>query len=111
MTVDLAELQEKIVAASHRYAAHYGIARTEDWVVLKLSEEAGEAVQSYLKLSGRSRHGAVDLEAGRYDLAGEVADLIGMALILAAEQKLDLVPAFERKWRISLDPASSKDET
>jgi NTP pyrophosphatase (non-canonical NTP hydrolase) len=100
--IDLSGLQDRIFAASHSYTSQYGIARSEDWTVLKLAEEAGELVQAYLKLSGRSRHGDVDVEAARHDLAGEIADLIGMALIVAHEQGVDLLPALERKWRISL---------
>lgn len=101
MTIHLDELQQKIVAASHDYTDHYQIERTPDWVVLKFAEEAGELVQAYVKLTGRSRH-PVDQNVMRTNLASEIADVIGMALIIAHDYQLDLRPAFERKWHISL---------
>ena len=103
MAVDLYELQKMIIASSHDYTSHYGIERTPDWTALKFAEEAGEVMQAYVKFSGRSRH-AIDRETARKNLASEIADAIGMALILAADHDLDLHAAFEREWHITLPP-------
>lgn len=101
MKVKFQELQNLIVASSHNYTTHYGIERTPDWTALKFAEEAGEVIQAYVKLSGRSRHN-IDHDKARQSLASEIADAIGMALILADEHKLDLHSAFEREWHITL---------
>ena len=103
MSIDLHQLQNLIVASSHNYTTHYGIERTPDWTALKFAEEAGEVVQDFVKFSGRSRH-AIERETARQNLASEIADAIGMALILAAEYDLDLEAAFEGSWKISLSP-------
>jgi NTP pyrophosphatase (non-canonical NTP hydrolase) len=101
MAIELSALQCLIVAASHSYTKRYGIERSTDWTALKFAEEAGEVVQAYLKFSGRSRH-AVERADAQRNLASEIADVIGMALILAFEHNLDLVSALEQKWHISL---------
>jgi NTP pyrophosphatase (non-canonical NTP hydrolase) len=89
-----------------RYTTHYGIDRTADWVALKLAEEAGEVLQAYLRGTGRSRHGTLATEEAKRQMSDEIADLLGMALILADECGLeadrDLVPAIERKWHTTL---------
>jgi NTP pyrophosphatase (non-canonical NTP hydrolase) len=100
--IDLHSLQDKIVAASDRYAKLYGVDRSGDWVMLKLAEEAGELMQTYIRATGRSRHGAMSPQDAKDALSNEVADLIGMCLVLAHQQSLDLAPALERKWRIDL---------
>lgn len=105
--IDLFELQNKIVASSHDYTRHYGIERSDDWVALKFAEEAGELVQAYIKLSGRSRHNISQNDA-RQKLADEVADVIGMALIIAGQYELDLHKSLESKWHIELPRASGK---
>jgi len=106
MTIELNNLQKLIVASSHSYTSHYGIERTPDWTALKFAEEAGEVVQAFVKFSGRSRH-AIDRDVAKQHLASEIADAIGMALILAAEYDLDLRAAFEREWHITLPPKAA----
>jgi NTP pyrophosphatase (non-canonical NTP hydrolase) len=101
MAVDLHALQKLIVDASYSYTDRYRIERTPDWTALKFAEEAGEVVQAYVKFSGRSRH-AIEHDVARQNLASEIADVIGMALILASEHQLDLISALEREWHISL---------
>ena len=103
--VELASLQRAIVAASDSYAAQYNVDRSGDWAMLKIAEEAGELVQAYIRASGRSRHGVVDGAAAQTAMSNEVADLMGMCLLLVDRHNLDLVPALERKWRIDLSAA------
>jgi NTP pyrophosphatase (non-canonical NTP hydrolase) len=107
MKIDLFELQSAIVKASHAYTEHYAITRSHDWTALKFAEEAGECIQAYLKLSGQSRH-KLEPSQAQEQLASEIADVIGMALIMAKEHQLDLRPAFERKWHIDLSKISEE---
>jgi NTP pyrophosphatase (non-canonical NTP hydrolase) len=102
-SLDLFELQQVIEAASASYAQTLGLERTDDWLILKTSEEMGEVVQAFLRQSGRARaRDKTGAELTR-DLADEVADLLGMTLLLVERFGVDIVPALERKWHIKLN--------
>ncbi len=53
--MDISFLIEEVEKVSQGYADRLGITRDPDWFVLKLQEELGELVQSYLMMSGRAR--------------------------------------------------------
>lgn len=98
----LAQLQAAFDNASERYCAHYGFERDGDWILLKLLEESGELAQAWNRYTGRGRpKGRSTLEM-KQDLADEAADLLGMVLILARSEGLDLPAAIERKWRFDV---------
>ena len=85
--------------ASVRYAAANGIERSDDWFVLKLSEELGELTQAWMKLTARSRtHGKPQTEL-RTAVDDECADVLGHILLFAHRNGVDLAAAIERKWR------------
>jgi NTP pyrophosphatase (non-canonical NTP hydrolase) len=92
----LSELGARIAQVSDIYAAHYGIDRSGDWYLLKLQEELGELTQAYLTTTGRSRKPA---DAGaREHLGREMADVLGMLLLLARDEGIDLDAAVQDKW-------------
>lgn len=86
---------EKVISA---YTKRYKICPTTDWYMLKLNEELGELTQSYLKMTGQARTGKLNDEMLREAFEDELADVIGMALLLARTQGVDLDQAFDRKW-------------
>ena len=47
--MDVLLLRDKIAEAGNRYAASLNVEPTDDWIVLKTLEEAGELVQSFLR--------------------------------------------------------------
>ncbi len=96
--VDLASLQARIKEASLAYGAAYGIDVGGDWAPMKLAEEAGEVMQAYIRLTGRSRRGSIDVRKGRHALGRELADLIGMAMIIAHDNEIDLWPMLAESW-------------
>jgi NTP pyrophosphatase (non-canonical NTP hydrolase) len=94
-------LQELILAVeqvSRRYAAAYGIQRSEDWAVMKISEEVGEMVRMHLKRTGQARVSASEAATLRLEFENELADVLGQVLVLASVAGVDLSAALERKW-------------
>lgn len=96
MSGPLGQLAERIGAVSDIYARKYEIDRSGDWHLLKLQEEMGELTQAYLTVSGRTRRPA-DADARR-DLEREMADVLGMLLLLARDEGVDLDNAVQDKW-------------
>ncbi|WP_417491250.1 phosphoribosyl-ATP pyrophosphohydrolase [Maricaulis sp.] len=96
MSGRLGELGARIAQVSDIYAENYGIDRSGDWYLLKLQEELGELTQAYLDVTGRSRR-ASDA-AARRQMALEMADVLGMLLLLARDEGVDLDAAVQEKW-------------
>lgn len=100
-----AELRRDMAAAvaDPQTAAHNWLARLtaeggtmpEWWHVLKLAEEAGEAVRSWLRLRGLAREHAEPAE-----LAGELADVVITAFVVAELRGLDLPQAIGVKHAV-----------
>jgi NTP pyrophosphatase (non-canonical NTP hydrolase) len=101
----LGALAEQISRVSDIYAANYNIDRSGDWYLLKLQEEVGELTQAYLAVTGRSRKPADD--QARAHLAREMADVLGMLLLLARDEGIDLDQAVQDKWLSWLDRESA----
>ena len=96
MAGPLDDLAGKIVRVSDIYAAHFDIDRSGDWPLLKLQEEVGELTQAYLTTTGRTRRPADD--QARKQLALEMADTLGMLLIMAKAEGIDMDAAMQDKW-------------
>lgn len=101
MSRPLTELGVQIAQVSDIYAQKYDINRSGDWYLLKLQEEIGELTQAYLDATGRSRR-AADEEAHKA-LRREMADVLGMLLLLARAEDVDLDEAVQDKWLSWLD--------
>jgi len=96
-SVALKALQDDFVKVSEVYGAKFNINRDDLWALGKLSEELGELTQAYLRLHGRART-AVNQTDLQLSLEDEVSDLLGMLLIFAKMQNVDVAQAVERKW-------------
>lgn len=96
--MDLQNLSDDVEIISRVYARVHGVDRTDDWLVLKLHEEAGELTQAFLNLSGRSRHRGLSEEEARDAFRGEVADALAQLLLVARRFDVDLTDELERKW-------------
>jgi NTP pyrophosphatase (non-canonical NTP hydrolase) len=94
----LAELMPLVVEVSDTYASRNGIARDDDWFLLKLQEELGELSAEYLRTTGRGRMKGADAPAVRQALEDEAADVLAMLLLFAHRNGIDLDAALERKW-------------
>lgn len=92
----LTRLGDQIARVSDIYARNYGIDRSGDWHLLKLQEEIGELTQAYLTATGRTRRPAD--AAAKAQLALEMADALGMLLLMARDEGIDLDAAVQEKW-------------
>ncbi|MEC8582093.1 MAG: pyrophosphatase [Pseudomonadota bacterium] len=100
----LKALQARFDEASLSYCDIHGLDRDTDWVMLKLLEEIGELTQVWNTRTGRGRdkgHSDTELLQAMSD---EIADALGMLLILAHQHGLDLEGSIARKWRF--DPTA-----
>ena len=97
----LAEVSTAAAEISDIYAGKYGIARDDDWFLLKLQEELGELAQVHLRLSRRGRG-----EATEHDRADEAADVLCMLLLYCRRFGIDPEAAVRRKWLSWLEPVA-----
>jgi len=96
--MNLTTLSKQIETISALYASKNSFDRTDDWYILKLTEELGELTQAYLNLSGQSRHREDTSESHRIKFEDELADVLGHVLLLAKHHDVDLESVIERKW-------------
>lgn len=98
MSRSLAQLTELVAEVGDTYARRNSIVPNGDWYLLKLQEELGEVVAEYLKTTGRARLKGADASSIRQALEDETADMLGMLLLFARANQIDLDAALERKW-------------
>jgi NTP pyrophosphatase (non-canonical NTP hydrolase) len=97
--MDIRDLERRIKASSLAYGETYGIdVSSKDYIALKLAEEAGEVAKAYVRHTGRSRRGRLDPAKSRHELGRELADLIGMALIMAHDHGVDIEAMLIESW-------------
>jgi NTP pyrophosphatase (non-canonical NTP hydrolase) len=96
----LSELMNEVEQVSQKYAATFGIERDSDWFILKLQEELGELIQSYLMMIGQARAKDKSPEQLRADFNKEVADVFGHVLLLAKHHNVDLDKEVKDKWLV-----------
>ena len=53
--MDIKSLTKQIEKVSKLYASKFDIDRDKDWYIIKLQEELGELIQSYLMMIGQAR--------------------------------------------------------
>ncbi len=96
--MDIHDLTEKIEKISQDYSKKFEFQRDSDWFVLKLQEELGELIQSYLMVQGKARQKGKSKEQIRDEFENEVADVLAHTLLLAKHFNVDLDKVFEGKW-------------
>lgn len=97
--MDFKELEKKVVQNAMRYGKKHNIRIDEDFALLKLYEEVGELAQAVLihrKQSRPEKH--VSPEISKKELAKELADIVGMAIVNAHLLGIDLEEAIDKKW-------------
>ncbi len=95
--MELHTLASELEVLSKQYTQRYQIDRTPQWLLLKLTEEVGELMQAYLKVTGQTRDTATKGDA-KTALEDELADVLGMTLLVAREFDLDIDAGMHRKW-------------
>ena len=96
--MDVKQLSEEVEQVSQIYAEKYNIERDATWFVLKLQEEVGELIQSYLMLSGKARTKGKSSEEIQSEFSKEVADVFCQTLLLAKFYDIDVEKEIEEKW-------------
>ncbi len=98
--MDIKALTDTIENISTVYASKYGINRDSDWFILKLQEELGELIQSYLMKTGQARKKDLSEQELSSNFQKEVADVFCHVLLLAEHIDIDLEKVVEEKWLI-----------
>ena len=96
--MDVKHLAKEVEQVSQKYAETFNIERDATWFVLKLQEEVGELIQSYLMLSGKARAKGKSPEEIQSEFNKEVADVFCQTLLLARFYDIDLEKEIEEKW-------------
>lgn len=97
--MDFTEMQNKVMENAIRYGKKYNVQIDEDFALLKLYEEVGEFSQAILihrKKSRPEKH--VEEAVSKKELAKELADVVGMAMVNAHLLGIDLEEALDKKW-------------
>jgi NTP pyrophosphatase (non-canonical NTP hydrolase) len=97
--MDFKDLQKAVVQNAINYGKKYNVLIDEDFALLKLYEEVGELAQAVLihrKKSRPEKH--LPEELSKKELAKELADVVGIAIVNAHLLGIDLEEAIEKKW-------------
>ena len=96
--MDVKALTEKVEKVSQIYTKKFGIERDSNWYILKLQEELGELIQSYLMMTHKARtKGKTDTEL-KEEFTKEIADVFCHVLLLSKHYNIDLNKAVQDKW-------------
>lgn len=114
--MELNHIAARIEKLSAQYAEVYGVERSGDWALLKLTEEVGELAQAHLTATGQSRdRGRTREQQERVlgeELGEELGDVLGMCLVYARQMGIDPEQAVADKWfryeRAETDPAAPR---
>jgi len=93
------DIQQKVVESAIRYGKEYNVKIDEDFALIKLYEEVGELSQAILihkKKSRPEKHIAENVS--KREVAKELADIVGMAMVNAHLLGIDLEEAIDKKW-------------
>jgi len=76
-----------------------GIKINDDYPILKLNEEVGEFVQSYLVHKKRCRPKKyLPTQQSKREMAKELSDVLGLVFVIAKNLGVDLEEALIKKW-------------
>jgi NTP pyrophosphatase (non-canonical NTP hydrolase) len=97
--MELKQLQDKASKVFLNNLKRDSIKASEDYLILKLTEEFGEFVQSYLVHKKRCRPiKYISLQQSKRELSKELADVLGLVLVIAQTSKINLEEALIKKW-------------
>ena len=98
--MDIKTLTNEVEKTSLIYSKKFSIQRDSDWFILKLQEELGELIQSYLMMIGQARKKEKTQDELIQNFRKEVADVFAHVLLLAKHHKINLEKEVEDKWFI-----------
>ncbi len=93
------ELQNKIFKVALSNSKRDSIKMDDDYLMLKLTEELGEFTQSYIIHKKRCRpEKYLSPKDSKKELSKELADVLGLVLVIAKTLKIDIEEALIKKW-------------
>ena len=96
--MNIKDLTHEVEEVSKIYSKRFDIDRDGNWFVLKLQEEMGELIQSYLMMIRKGRNKGKSAVEIKDNFRQEVADVFSHVLILAKFYNIDLEKEVEEKW-------------
>ena len=97
--MDFNEIKKGAYKNAKGYGEKYDIEIDEEFVMLKFFEEMGEFSEALLTYKNKSRPDKkLSEEESETELANELADVVGMAMVLAEVYDVDLEEAIKKKW-------------
>lgn len=93
------KLQEEIIKNAKKYSKKHKVKIDENFALLKLIEEIGELYQSILIHKKKCRpEKYVTNNISKRGIAKELADVIGISVVLANLLHINLEEALNKKW-------------
>jgi NTP pyrophosphatase (non-canonical NTP hydrolase) len=97
--MDFKEIEQKVIENAEDYGKKYNVQIDEDFALLKLYEEVGEFAQAILIHRKKCRpEKYLEAEVSKAEVAKELADVVGMAMVNAHILGIDLEDAIDKKW-------------
>ncbi len=97
--MEIKQLQKKASKVFLDNLKRDNIEVSDDYLLLKLSEEFGEFIQSYLVYKKRCRPAKyLSPQISKKELSKELSDVLGLILVIANELKIDVEEALIKKW-------------
>jgi NTP pyrophosphatase (non-canonical NTP hydrolase) len=97
--MELKQMQDEITKIFLANLKRDSINLSDDYLILKIGEEIGEFIQSYIihkKMCRPEKY--LSAEESKIGLAKELADIAGMAFVISKVLKIDLEEALTKKW-------------
>ena len=88
--MEFKELQEKVAKIFSDNLKRDKLEMNDDYIMLKLAEELGEVVQSYIVHKQKCRpEKCKSPEESKKEMSKELADVVGMTFVIAKEFNID----------------------
>lgn len=94
------KVTRQVKKVSDAYAKKFGIRRDSNWYILKLQEEMGELIQSYLMMTGKARQKDKSKDQITAEFRKEMADVFCHVLLMAKHHKINLEKEVLEKWLV-----------
>ena len=97
--MEIKELQNKASKVFLKNLKRDNIKISKDYLALKLTEELGEFIQSYLVHEKRCRpEKYLPSQKSKRELSKELSDVLGLILVIAKTLNIDVEEALIKKW-------------
>jgi len=97
--MELKKIKNEISKIFLKNAKRDNIKVDDDYLMLKLTEELGEFVQSYVVYKKRCRpEKYLSPEVSKKEMSKELSDVMGMIFVIAKSLDVDIEEALIKKW-------------